>query len=525
MAREDLHGLIRTLIVKHVREVVHTERERMNRTLCELTLTLKASGTLRRALRLGAPASLCAACFCSFCLRSASVCVRVSMTEKAESIPPITFPTPDALLPSMAPERAQREEERGGQGGRDTCLSLCQRAPHTANRWRPSAWPKRGRHGARRTEHSCPRLGCKAHSIPASIVEGSMLGGGCSPGRWARLVSADVAQGYPPSRPFLTHELFYYHGPVTEMNEQQPLRSRFRRLPRRAAAAVSRMSLTAVFCLCLAALMPLAPLPAYGSRVAVRSACHPSGPGALRLRGAGAGARAKSSSLVYAQKDSAACMGATVKIMRSRKKRDASASRSLLSGSDEEAAAAVLEALTKLAKLANTRTAGSSQHTGAAQREDWWEHPNASRAEVLAYLRTRDPTAPDDAEERPGYTEELASAASRGRVRRIRELVAQGAQVNSAGADMWAPLHHATRHSHPRAVGALLDAGARVNISTWGRWTPLHLAATVGDGAIARMLLEVRMSGALNCSSAHTCEHTCTRPTASNPWPVRKLKN
>jgi ankyrin repeat protein len=98
----------------------------------------------------------------------------------------------------------------------------------------------------------------------------------------------------------------------------------------------------------------------------------------------------------------------------------------------------------------------------------------------------------------------LASAASQGRVRRIRELVAQGAQVNAAGADMWAPLHYATRHSHPRAVGALLDEGARVNISTWGRWTPLHLAATVGDGAIARMLLEVRMSGALNCSSAHT---------------------
>ena len=306
----------------------------------------------------------------------------------------------------------------------------------------------------------------------------------------------DVAPGTP--QPFLTHELFYVLSrsghDSREMNEQQPLRSRFRRLPRRAAAAVSRMSLTAVFCLCLAALMPLAPLPAYGSSVAVRSACHPSGPGALRLRGAGAGARAKSSSLVYAQKDSAACMGATVKIMRSRKKRDASASRSLLSGSDKEAAAAVLDALTKLAKLA-TRTAGASKQTGAAQREDWWEHPNASRAEVLAYLRTRDPTAPDDAEERPGSTEELASAASRGRVRRIRELVAQGAQVNSAGADMWAPLHHATRHSHPRAVGALLDAGARVNISTWGRWTPLHLAAAVGDGAIARMLLEVRMSG------------------------------
>jgi hypothetical protein len=261
------------------------------------------------------------------------------------------------------------------------------------------------------------------------------------------------------------------------------------------APAPAAASLTAVSCFCLAALMPLAPLPTYGSSVAVQSACYPSGPGVLRLRGAGAGARATSSSLVYAQKDAAACMGATVKIMRSRKKRDASASRSLLSGSDKEVAAAVLDALTKLAKLANTRTAGASQQTGAPQRQDWWEHPKASRAEVLAYLRTRDPTAPDDADERPGFTEELASAASQGRVRRIRELVAQGAQVNAAGADMWAPLHYATRHSHPRAVGALLDEGARVNISTWGRWTPLHLAAAVGDGAIARMLLEVRMCG------------------------------
>ena len=40
---------------------------------------------------------------------------------------------------------------------------------------------KRGRHGAQRTEHSSPRLGA-GHSIPASIVEGSIVLGEGSPG-------------------------------------------------------------------------------------------------------------------------------------------------------------------------------------------------------------------------------------------------------------------------------------------------------------------------------------------------------
>lgn len=138
------------------------------------------------------------------------------------------------------------------------------------------------------------------------------------------------------------------------------------------------------------------------------------------------------------------------------------------------------------------RTRVEASHAGIAPRRDWWDHPETTREEVARYLRAQDETFAD-ADDHPRVNAALAHAATYGLVRSIRELVAQGAQVNAGGAggsSMWAPLHHAARHKRRKAVRALLDLGARVNISTWGRWTPLHFAVAVNDRAITRMLLD-----------------------------------
>jgi hypothetical protein len=117
---------------------------------------LRASGILSMSLSVMAPASLCAACSCSFALRSASVCVRLSIVEKAESIP-IDFAMPDALLPSMAPERAQRE-------GRYVRLpqNVAARAQVARKRVAKARAARRLAHGTRDAAQSCPRLGSRA---------------------------------------------------------------------------------------------------------------------------------------------------------------------------------------------------------------------------------------------------------------------------------------------------------------------------------------------------------------------------
>jgi hypothetical protein len=227
----------------------------------------------------------------------------------------------------------------------------------------------------------------------------------------------------------------------------------------------------------------------------------------LRLRGAGASNLA---GLVYADGDAAACMGATVRAVRPRSSpRDAA----------EDTIVAAFDALVKLANATGDAAAQTGAAHGAEQREDrWWEQPNTTRDDILAYLRARDPAVPDT-DDRPRLNAELAAAAAGGSMRKIRELVAQGAQVNAGGtaSGMWAPLHHAARHRHLRAVRALLNLDARVNITTWGRWTPLHLAAAVGAGEIARMLLEVRVCACRriqSCVRAWVQTASWTRPRA-----------
>ena len=140
--------------------------------------------------------------------------------------------------------------------------------------------------------------------------------------------------------------------------------------------------------------------------------------------------------------------------------------------------------------IAPTKTAASP--SGIPPRQDWWDHPDTTREEVATYLRAQDPTFPD-ADDHPRLNAALAHAATYGLVRSIRDLVAQGAQVNAGGAggsSMWAPLHHAARNGRPKAVRALLDLGARVNVSTWGRWTPLHFSVAANDRVVTRILLE-----------------------------------
>lgn len=207
----------------------------------------------------------------------------------------------------------------------------------------------------------------------------------------------------------------------------------------------------------------------------------------LRLRG---GAKEK---IVYMQDDTKASMDGKVKLVRLETTEDDD-----IAGPFEELARLVNDTTFNAAKTrarvgVMMRTKTTASETGIPPRQNWWDHPDTTREEVGTYLRAQDPTFPD-ADDHTRLNADLCSAATWGRVAHIRDLVAQGAQVNAGGAggsSMWVPLHHAARNCRRKAARTLLDLGAKVNISTWGRWTPLHYSSAMCDRETAQMLLEV----------------------------------
>ncbi len=85
----------------------------------------------------------------------------------------------------------------------------------------------------------------------------------------------------------------------------------------------------------------------------------------------------------------------------------------------------------------------------------------------------------------------VADAAERGDLEAIRELLRQGADVNTAQSDGMTALHWAAVHDDADLARTLLYAGATVRATTrLGGYAPLHLASRGGSVAVARLILE-----------------------------------
>ena len=84
----------------------------------------------------------------------------------------------------------------------------------------------------------------------------------------------------------------------------------------------------------------------------------------------------------------------------------------------------------------------------------------------------------------------LSRAAANDRVEVIQTLLNHGANPNMANSNGWTPLHAAAREGRSAAASALLARGAQVNIVTPDGWTPLMFAAVNGYTGVARVLLD-----------------------------------
>ncbi len=85
---------------------------------------------------------------------------------------------------------------------------------------------------------------------------------------------------------------------------------------------------------------------------------------------------------------------------------------------------------------------------------------------------------------------DVADAAMRHDVERVRALLRDGADVNAAQPDGATALHWAAYHRDPDLARLLTEAGADVSAANRNGSTPMWLAASQGDAATVRVLLD-----------------------------------
>jgi ankyrin repeat protein len=88
-----------------------------------------------------------------------------------------------------------------------------------------------------------------------------------------------------------------------------------------------------------------------------------------------------------------------------------------------------------------------------------------------------------------GVNDELLAAASEGNFAGVKDLVSQGADVNTKDNFSKSPLTYAASKGHEMIVDFLVGKGADVNAQDDSGWTPLHHAASNGHTETAKILI------------------------------------
>lgn len=81
-------------------------------------------------------------------------------------------------------------------------------------------------------------------------------------------------------------------------------------------------------------------------------------------------------------------------------------------------------------------------------------------------------------------------ACHKGDLEKVKDLIAQGVDVNQRGSSTWFPLYMTCNKGHTEIVKELIKAGADVNLTADMGWTSLMNAAEYGFPDIVKILLE-----------------------------------
>jgi len=101
----------------------------------------------------------------------------------------------------------------------------------------------------------------------------------------------------------------------------------------------------------------------------------------------------------------------------------------------------------------------------------------------------------------------LHTAAFNGKVKKVKELIEAGTNVNVIDAKGWTPLHDAVIQRHTQIVKLLIAAGANINAQdNEERYSPLHEAARMKYPEIKTILLDAGANTTLKDKWGNTAE-------------------
>jgi len=90
---------------------------------------------------------------------------------------------------------------------------------------------------------------------------------------------------------------------------------------------------------------------------------------------------------------------------------------------------------------------------------------------------------------------------------RVRELVAQGDDLNATNRYGWTALMHAARLGNADVVSLLLEQGAQIDAQDKSGWTALMRAAAKGHDAVVKILLDHHAALNLQDEAGYTALH------------------
>ena len=84
----------------------------------------------------------------------------------------------------------------------------------------------------------------------------------------------------------------------------------------------------------------------------------------------------------------------------------------------------------------------------------------------------------------------LHKASYDGDMKKVNELIDEGANINAEDVIQMTPLHYSCINGHLNVINTLLDMGADVNARDVIQYTPLHVASRYGHVKVVNILLD-----------------------------------
>jgi ankyrin repeat protein len=128
----------------------------------------------------------------------------------------------------------------------------------------------------------------------------------------------------------------------------------------------------------------------------------------------------------------------------------------------------------------------------SADHEDYYDLWSASRQGKLKMVRKLLANGADINISCNGGATPLHEASLNGHLKIVQLLIMEGANIKATDIEGWTALHAASYGGHLTIVDLLIEEGAEFRVTETEGWTPLHCASDQGHVDVAKLLIDKR---------------------------------